>query len=265
MTKDHDPQEQISKQNPWYVDDQFSKQYGRSGTRALIEGRWKVFENAIEEFFQDGNMPTSERSARVLDAGCGDGINLYGLNKIICERKWNSLLYGVDYNSLRLERASKFPFVEAIIQSSLDNLPYEDGWFDVILCNQVLEHIPQDKKVLQEFKRVIRPGGLFILGVPNEGCALARLRNHVIQPSILKSTDHVNFYTEKIMSELLTDSDFSILRIEKSGFFLPHLALNYLGSLTEPGRKILKALGKVFKSQCAELIAVSTKKRLLHF
>ena len=261
MTNDHDPQEQISQQNPWYTDDQFEKQYGRPGTKALIERRWKVFESAIGEFFQDQNMLPSDKPAKILDAGCGDGINLFGLDKMICERKWNSLLYGVDYNPLRLERASKFSFVEEIIQSSLDNLSYEDGWFDVILCNQVLEHIPQDKNVLLELKRVIRPGGLFILGVPNEGCALARLRNHVIQRSILKSTDHINFYTENSISKILIDSGYSILKIEKPGFFLPHLALNYMASISELGRELLMILGEIFPSQCAELIVISKKQR----
>ena len=120
--------------------------------------------------------------------------------------------------------------------------------------------ISNDKKVLQEFKRVIRPGGLLMLGVPNEGCALAWFRNHVIQRSILQSTDHVNFYKEKSILKTLTDSNFSIVKIEKSGFFLPHLALHYLASISKPGRKLLNFLGKIFQSQSAELIVISLNK-----
>jgi SAM-dependent methyltransferase len=260
LTDSHDPHQQIAQENSWYVDDQFAKQYERPGTKAIIEGRWKVFEKAIDDFFQVDNLPSTDNSARILDAGCGDGINLFGLNKIISEHKWSAMIYGVDYNPLRLERASKFSFVKEIKESPLDNLPYANGWFDVILCNQVLEHIPHDKKVLQEFKRVIRPGGLLILGVPNEGCSMAWFRNHVIQRSILGLTDHVNFYTEKRVSKILTDSGFSILRIKKAGIFLPHLALNYLISITKLGRKLLNFLGKIFQSQSAELIVISIKK-----
>ena len=260
MTDGHEAHQQIAQKNSWYIDDQFARQYERPGTRAVIEGRWRVFENVIYDFFQAGNLPSADNSARILDAGCGDGINLFGLNKITSSNKWDAIIYGVDYNPLRLERASKFPFVEEINQSPLDNLPYADEWFDVVLCNQVLEHISEDKNVLLEFKRVIRPGGLLILGVPNEGCALAWFRNHIIQRSILKSTDHVNFYTEKSISKVLTVSGFSILSIEKSGFFLPHLALHYLASISKPGRKLLNLLGKIFQSQSAELIVSSLKK-----
>ncbi|MBT5470902.1 MAG: methyltransferase domain-containing protein [Nitrospina sp.] len=257
MTNRHDPHQQIYQQNPWYTDDQFAKQYERPGTRAIIEGRWRVFEKAINDFFKTNNKPYKDNPSRILDAGCGDGINLLGLNNMIRAQNWNALLYGTDYNPLRLERASMFSFVEEIKQSPLDNLPYEDNWFDVVLCNQVLEHIPEDKKVLLEFKRVIRPGGLLILGVPNEGCALAWFRNHMIQRSILKLTDHVNFYTQKSVSRILTDSDFEILKIEKAGIFLPHLTLNYLISITKPGRKLLNILGMLFQSQSAELILIS--------
>jgi len=260
LTYSHDPRQQIAQKNSWYIDDQFAKQHDRPGSRAVIEGRWRVFEKAICDFFQTSNLPSSDDSARILDAGCGDGINLFGLNNIISTNKWNAKIYGVDYNPLRLERASKFPFVEEINQSPLDNLPYADGWFDVVLCNQVLEHISNDKKVLQEFKRVIRPGGLLMLGVPNEGCALAWFRNHVIQRSILQSTDHVNFYKEKSILKTLTDSNFSIVKIEKSGFFLPHLALHYLVSISKPGRKLLNFLGRIFQSQSAELIVISLNK-----
>ena len=257
MKDTHDPHEQISQQNPWYINDQFAKQYGRPGTKAVIETRWGVFEKVICDFFQAGNLPSNDKPARVLDAGCGDGINLFGLNKIKREKQWNALLYGTDYNPLRLDRASKFSFIEEINQSPLDNLPYDADFFDIVICNQVLEHISEDKKVLLELKRVIRSGGLLILGVPNEGCAMAWFRNHVIQRSILQLTDHVNFYTEKSISTILTNSGFSILKTEKSGFFLPHLALNYLVTITKPGRKILNFLGKIFQSQSADLMLIA--------
>jgi ubiquinone/menaquinone biosynthesis C-methylase UbiE len=40
-------------------------------------------------------------------------------------------------------------------------LPFEDNQYDVILCNHVLEHIPDDTKAMQELYRVLKPGGPF--------------------------------------------------------------------------------------------------------
>ena len=259
MTDSNDLINKLDSNNPWYVDDQFEKQYHRRGPRAVVERRWEIFENAIEDFFTKSNLGTPSTPAKVLDAGCGDGINLLGLNNIARKRSWDISIYGSDYNPIRLERAAHFSFVKETVESSLDDIPYADDWFDVVLCNHVIEHIPQDKKVLLELKRIIRPGGLFILGVPNEGCALAQLRNHIIQPSLLKSTDHVNFYTEKSISNLLINSGFLISKLNKAGFFLPHLGLHFLISNTKGGQVLLNTLGHIFPSQSADLIFISTK------
>ena len=46
------------------------------------------------------------------------------------------------------------------------NLEFEDNIFDSIICNHVLEHIPQDMKAMEELYRVLKPGGWAILQVP---------------------------------------------------------------------------------------------------
>jgi 2-polyprenyl-3-methyl-5-hydroxy-6-metoxy-1,4-benzoquinol methylase len=257
--KNQNPYDQIKTENPWYIDEQFSKQFYRPGSRAIIENRWNIFRKTLQELSQNKDRVPLNTPIRILDAGCGDGINLIGLHKISQAEKLNAQIYAVDYNPLRLQRASSFSFVEEINQSTLDDLPYVDEWFDVILCNQVLEHIPKDQKVLEELNRVTRTKGILILGVPNEGCCLAWLRNHIVQRSILKNTDHVNFYTENKLSNLLTESGFSILNLEKLGFFLPHSVLHFVLSYTTFGRWCLNTLGKTWKSQCAELISTSIK------
>ncbi|TYA56651.1 class I SAM-dependent methyltransferase [Formosa maritima] len=48
----------------------------------------------------------------------------------------------------------------------ITSIPYEDNSFDFILCNHVLEHIPNDKLAMTELFRVMKPGGFGILQVP---------------------------------------------------------------------------------------------------
>lgn len=50
----------------------------------------------------------------------------------------------------------------------LHEIPFEENSFDMILCNHVLEHVADDRKVMSEFLRVLRPGGFAILQVPLE-------------------------------------------------------------------------------------------------
>ncbi len=53
-----------------------------------------------------------------------------------------------------------------VIEANAHNMPFEDGWFDCVLCNAMLEHDPQFWLTLLEIRRVLRPGGLVVLGVP---------------------------------------------------------------------------------------------------
>ncbi|HTV19388.1 MAG TPA: class I SAM-dependent methyltransferase [Polyangiaceae bacterium] len=51
-------------------------------------------------------------------------------------------------------------------QLSVEELPFEDGRFDAIICNHVLEHVRDDRKALSELRRVLAPGGWALLQVP---------------------------------------------------------------------------------------------------
>ena len=54
----------------------------------------------------------------------------------------------------------------ADLQADICNLPFSDQQFDWVVCNHVLEHIPNDKIAMQEIYRVLKPGGTAILQVP---------------------------------------------------------------------------------------------------
>jgi SAM-dependent methyltransferase len=52
------------------------------------------------------------------------------------------------------------------VAGPLHEIPVDDGFFDTIICNAVLEHVMNPEDVMAEFARVIRPGGALYLGVP---------------------------------------------------------------------------------------------------
>ncbi len=56
----------------------------------------------------------------------------------------------------------------ADVKADICNLPFGDNEFDMILCNHVLEHIPDDRKAMQEIYRILKPGGTAILQIPLE-------------------------------------------------------------------------------------------------
>jgi predicted SAM-dependent methyltransferase len=56
----------------------------------------------------------------------------------------------------------------ADVKADICNLPFDDNQYDVILCNHVLEHIPDDTKAMHELYRVLKPGGMAILQIPQD-------------------------------------------------------------------------------------------------
>lgn len=56
----------------------------------------------------------------------------------------------------------------ADVKADICDLPFEDNQYDVILCNHVLEHIPDDTQAMKELYRVLKPGGMAILQIPQD-------------------------------------------------------------------------------------------------
>ncbi len=55
---------------------------------------------------------------------------------------------------------------QVMVKMDITAIQYPDNIFDAILCNHVLEHIPDDRKAMRELYRVLKPGGWAILQVP---------------------------------------------------------------------------------------------------
>jgi dolichol-phosphate mannosyltransferase len=93
----------------------------------------------------------------VLDAGCGSGRLVQTLPRCV----------GLDLslNKLRFLRDKG----AAVVQGSLFGLPFKDGSFDVVVCSEVVEHLPDGDDPFRELARVLKPGGTLIVGTPDYG------------------------------------------------------------------------------------------------
>jgi len=87
----------------------------------------------------------------------------------------------------------------ADVKADICNLPFEDNAYDFIICNHVLEHIPDDTKAMQELYRVLAPGGTAILQVPYDKNRAATFEDNSItdrdeRARIFGQYDHVRIY-----------------------------------------------------------------------
>lgn len=113
---------------------------------------------------------------RVLDVGCGVGGALGSLMRA------GARCTGVDIDTDRLglcrQRLELHGRDAVTMQGDAYRLPFDDASFDIVVCTDVLEHVPDRRRLISEYARVLRPGGVLYLAFPN----LLSIRNALRDP-----------------------------------------------------------------------------------
>lgn len=167
-----------------------------------------------------------EKPLKLLDVGCGEGrLTLYGLFGDI-------EFTGLDMRPTSLMVARERGYAN-LLQVNLDyGLPLADGTYDVAVASHVLEHLPSPAVMVAEVWRVLKPGGLFIVGVPICVWLTRFLRIHLVplltpekRPERLAArSGHVQFFTLPSLRSLLADfqiEDVRGFRFFSAGRYLP--------------------------------------------
>lgn len=97
----------------------------------------------------------------------------------------------------------------ADVKADICDLPFEDDSYDVIFCNHVLEHIPDDTKAMQELYRILKPGGMAILQIPQDLQRAQTFEDNSItdrneRAAIFGQYDHVRIYGRDYFDKLRT-------------------------------------------------------------
>ncbi len=228
--QDEQPQEEVS---PWRHHLRKRRLYVQGALRAELAKRGVT------------------RVPRLLDMGCGDGNHLRWLSEFAVD------IYGSDYNPLRLARArAQLPDATLFMADILD-FPAFDGMFDVIFFNHVIEHIPEDVKALRSIRRLLAPGGLLVLGTPNEGAwwwQLAYRRD----PDSQKTIDHVHFYTAQTLTARMREAGLAVETVHHMGWGPPDWRLDGRIRKYKWVDDGFEAFGKLFlKSQASSLYVLA--------
>ena len=106
-------------------------------------------------------LPQLRPGLRILDFGCGPGTVSTGLAKAVAPGE----LHGVDMEESQVELARAIAASNrqenAVFHvADVLDLPFDDGFFDVAHCHNVLMHVPDTQAALAEVKRVLKPGGV---------------------------------------------------------------------------------------------------------
>ena len=119
----------------------------------------------------------------------------------------------------------------ADVKADICNLPFEDNSYDIILCNHVLEHIPDDKKAMEELYRVLKPGGMGIFQIPQDLNRATTFSDDTItdqkeRAKIFGQYDHVRIYGRDYFDKLRSIG-FTVIEEDYTQKIAPELVEKY--------------------------------------
>jgi SAM-dependent methyltransferase len=176
-------------------------------------GRRKI----LESFVGDICSRVTDRRPRILDVGCGTGANLLMLSQY-------GDAEGVDVSEDALAFCRERGLQKVKLGAG-EELPYDDGTFDLVTALDVVEHMDDDLAGLREMRRVLRPGGRVLLFVPTF-MFLWGLQDEV--------SNHRRRYRLSELRRVLEKAGFEIERTTYANitFFLPILLMRQLMRVT---------------------------------
>lgn len=201
----------------------------------------EAWERAMRENL--GNIESSLRDTpgggALLDLGCADGRRTLEFAR--CAR--SRVVHGVELTTAHAEqaRARGVNVVEADLN---EPLPFEDESFDVVVSNQVIEHLSDTDRFVSELRRVLRPGGLAVTSTENlaswhnvvalmfgwQPFSLTNVTSrtagvgnplaiHRGEDTGLRSWEHVRVFAYRGLRELFEAHSFTIRRIAGAGYY----------------------------------------------
>jgi ubiquinone/menaquinone biosynthesis C-methylase UbiE len=142
----------------------------------------------------------------VLDIGCGGGININRMSKNAKK------VYGVDYSiesvnlSREVNRQEIYDGKVEILKGNVQDLPFEDNTFDIVTAFETVYFWPDIEKSFGEVKRVLKPGGIFLIGMESNG-------NDNLTMKISEKLINMTVYNDEEITEFLKNNGYSQITV----------------------------------------------------
>lgn len=134
-----------------------------------------------------------QRTYQLLDIGSGFGRTFVYLDAAGIGERFEFL--GMDIDPGRKDDVFAENPYTIVAGDAESPLRFERDSFDVVVCEQLLEHLHNPHQLISEIHRILRPGGLFVCGVPTFPEPIAKLRRAMVRRYGLRGSDHVQTYS----------------------------------------------------------------------
>ena len=170
---------------------------------------------------------------RCLELGVGEGWSLAAL------RAAGASVTGVDYSSHGLSKWNPQladALTVGVPEAEMEAFAAAGRRFDLVWLDNVLEHVPRPRQVLQRVRGVLEPGGLLLIEVPNDNSPLHRYlesRELIERPFWQAWPEHLSYFTSESLQRLLAAHGFEV--VDRIGdfpidLFLLNEAANYVNT-----------------------------------
>jgi SAM-dependent methyltransferase len=162
-------------------------QTGNPVVRAMIDGFFRKLDGVVRPL----------RPSSVLDAGCGEGESIVRLGELLGPR-----ITAVDIEERCIARTrERLPAVETA-QADVTALPFADSCFDLVICLEVVEHVPSPERAIAELARVAARD--VVISVPYEPWfRIGSLMRGKHVRSLGNHPEHVNHFNRASLRRLL--------------------------------------------------------------
>jgi len=158
-----------------------------------------------------------------MDAGCGTGGNMEVLQTF-------GQVYGVDKEAAALSFCRQRGLTNLYLADITKTLPFADNYFSLLTSFDMLEHVEDDKKALQEFYRVLKPGGTLFLTVP---------AHRFLWSKWDEVCGHKRRYQRQELRQKVESAGFNVVRLSPANFFifLPAVFIRKLKEMLIPAKE----------------------------
>jgi len=140
--------DEYAKDDPYSVADNINSNFHQRRFNSTVA--------LIKEFTKGDNI-------RILDLGCGEG----HLTDVIKKENSTYEVFGLDYAITAIDYAvEKFKDIDFVVADAYKP-PYPDNYFDVVICNNIWEHVPDPLSLLSVISRITKNNGLLIISTPS--------------------------------------------------------------------------------------------------
>jgi ubiquinone/menaquinone biosynthesis C-methylase UbiE len=137
----------------------FGEHWENNATESIPESKLDEANKFLQPVFKF--QEKQNRSLKILDGGCGDGIHLLELEKNYFVKQHNSIAYGIDMAGYALQLCKKrMKNAWPLLQCDVGHLPFKNETFDVAFSFGVLGYTNNPFASFEEIIRTVKPGGL---------------------------------------------------------------------------------------------------------